>query len=307
MAFRRIFSLLACLLCASAAHAEQMRSGGQQRTWTAQVPAGAHALPLVLVLHGNTQQGRDLRERTSWAATAAAQGFVVLFPDGLDRAWADLRSAPERGGASPPAGTDDAAFLLALVDRYVAAGSADPRRIYVAGVSNGGAMALSLACRHPDRFAAVASVVMAFTPTFAASCHPAWPIPVLMMNGSADPLIPYGGGLFHGRRRGAEYLSTAQTLAFWRKANGCAADDAGATRLPDRDPGDASTVTRIDSRCPRGGQVLLYRVDGGGHRMPDAMADARHPRLVDALLGVQNRDIAAPELIWRFFASQPAR
>jgi poly(3-hydroxybutyrate) depolymerase len=46
----------------------------------------------------------------------------------------------------------------------------------------------------------------------------------------------------------------------------------------------------------------LYRIDGGGHRLPDARADAEHTRLVDALLGPQNRDLDAPETIWRFFA-----
>jgi polyhydroxybutyrate depolymerase len=168
-------------------------------------------------------------------------------------------------------------------------------------------MALTLACRQPERFAAVASVVMELTKTVAAACHPARAIPVLLMNGSADPLIPYGGGGFHGRREGADYLSTPDTLAFWRRANACEARDAGSQVLPDRDPGDRSTVTRIDSHCPRGRGVVLYRIDGGGHRLPDVRADAQHPRLVDAVLGPQNHDIDAPELIWQFFASAASR
>jgi len=307
MKLRFLPCLLLAASLASPVHAEQMRSGGQARSYTAIVPPGARGLPLVLVLHGNLQQGSDMRERTSWAQVAARHGFVAVFPDGLNRSWADLRSAQERGGHSPPAGTDDAAFLLALVDHYVAAGIADPHRIYVTGVSNGGAMTMTLACRHPERFAAAASVVMEFTPTVEAACHPSRPIPLLLMNGTADPLIPYAGGRFHDRRKNADYLSTPDTLAFWRKANGCQAGDAKQSALPDRDRSDRSTITRIDSRCPAGREVVLYRVDGGGHRLPDDMADAQHPRLVDALLGPQNRDIGAPELIWQFFASQPAR
>jgi len=301
--------LLTALALASAggARAEELRIGGQLRTFTDVLPANAKRVPLVLVLHGNLQQGNDMREHTSWAQAAARQGFAAVFPDGLNRSWADLRTAHERGGNSPPAGTDDVAFLLALVDRYVAAGIADPHRVYVTGVSNGGAMTMTLACQHPERIAAAASVVMELTPTVAAACHPARPVPMLMMNGTADPLIPYAGGRFHDRRAGADYLSTIDTLAFWRRANACDAADAKSVALTDGDRSDRSSVTRIESHCPAGAEVLLYRIDGGGHRMPDRIADAKHPRLVDALLGVQNRDIDAPELIWQFFARQPPR
>jgi polyhydroxybutyrate depolymerase len=298
------WSLLVLLLAAFAlpARADEMRIGGHTRTWSAVMPPQARPLPLVLVLHGNTQQGADMRERTSWADTATRHGFVALFPDGLNRAWADLRGPDERGGGSPPAGTDDVAFLLALVDRYVAAGVADPQRIYVTGVSNGGAMTMTLACEHPERFAAAASVIMNFTPTVAAACTPKQPIPLLMMNGSADPLVPYDGGHSRMRRAGASFWSSTQTLSFWREHNGCADADAGRQELADLDHDDGSTVTRIDSRCPAGHEVVLYRVNGGGPRLPDRVADARHSGLVDALLGPQNHDIAAPELIWQFFA-----
>lgn len=301
MTFRCL--LLALLLaCAHAAHADELHIDGTTRTYSAIVPAHAHALPLVLVLHGNTQQGRDVRARTSWAALAAREHFVVVFPDGLDRAWADLRTPDERLGGSPPAGTDDTAFLVALARHFVDAGIADRHRVYAAGVSNGGAMALTLACLRPDTFAAIASVAMEFTPGAMARCAPGRALPVLLMNGTADTLIPFAGG--HGGRRGtgAEYLSTGRTLAFWRQRNGCAATDAAQVPLPDIDATDHSTVTRIESRCPAGADVVLYRVDGGGHRWPDRMADARHPRLVDAILGPQNHDIDGPGLAWRFLA-----
>ena len=184
----------------------------------------------------------------------------------------------------------------------MASGAADPRRIYVTGVSNGGAMTMSLACRHGERFAAAASVIMALTPGMAAACTPAPRLPMLLMNGTADPLIPYEGGRGRIGRGGTPYWSTADTLAFWRQANGCEPGDAAIEALPDHDPRDGSTVTRIGSRCPANFDVQLVRIDGGGHRMPGREADARHPRSVDALLGRQNHDVDGPELIWAFFA-----
>jgi polyhydroxybutyrate depolymerase len=71
--------------------------------------------------------------------------------------------------------------------------------------------------------------------------------------------------------------------------------------LDDRDKSDQSTVTRISARCPPGRDVVLYRINGGGHRMPGSFPDARFPRMVNAFLGPQNRDIDGAETIWAFF------
>jgi len=51
--------------------------------------------------------------------------------------------------------------------------------------------------------------------------------------------------------------------------------------------------------------VVLYRINNGGHRMPGAFPDARFPRFVNALLGPQNRDIDGAETIWAFFRKFP--
>lgn len=75
--------------------------------------------------------------------------------------------------------------------------------------------------------------------------------------------------------------------------------------MPDRAPADQSTVTRISSRCPRGHDVVLYRVNHGGHRMPGFAPDARFPKVATSLLGPQNSDIDGAETIWTFFSQFP--
>ena len=299
---RRAAILLAGLLAiaASAADAATFESGGVRRTYTAIVPKTTPA-PLVLILHGNTQQGEDMRSRTSWPDVAKREGFVAVFPDGLDRSWADFRGDAGRVGRSPPAGTDDVAFLTALVLKFVHDGLADPKRIYVTGVSNGGHMTMTLACTHAELFAAAASVIASFTDVMVGACKPSRPIPMLMMNGTADPLIAYGGGRGTSRYAVPNVVSTEATIAFWRKNHGCAATDRRSTTFPDKDREDSSTVTRIESDCPDGRDVVLYRIDGGGHRMPGSFPDARFVRAVDALLGPQNHDIDGAETIWAFF------
>lgn len=279
---------------------DELTIGGVKRTFKVQL-ASQRPAPLVLALHGNSQQGRDMEVRTSWPAVAKRENFIAVFPDGLNRSWADLRGSGARSGSRPPAGTDDIAFMMAIIDRLVKDGIADPHRIYATGLSNGGAMALSLACRHPDKFAAVAPIIVNMTDPFAEACKPGRPIPLLMMNGTDDPLIPYNGGLGTSRLAVPGFWSTAQTVALWRKLNRCATQDANATDLPDRNKDDHSTVTRIASTCPPGQDVVLYRVNGGGHRMPGGFPDAVAARLFNAMLGPQNRDIDGAETIWDFF------
>jgi polyhydroxybutyrate depolymerase len=290
--------------CAHAVLADTIVTDGVTRTFAAQLSDNRPA-PLVIVLHGNTQSGADMANRTSWPDVAKREKFGVVFPDGLHRAWADLRPNAKRAGRAPPEGTDDVGFIVALVEKFIADGSADPKRIYVTGVSNGGAMTMTMICARADLFAAAASVIINLTDESARACHPSRPVPMLMMNGTADPLIPYQGGRGTSRFAVAGFWSTPKTLDFWRRANGCDLQDADAVDLGDRDPADQSTVTRISSRCPPGRDVALYRVNNGGHRMPGSSADARFPRVVNYLLGPQNHDIDGAETIWEFFRKFP--
>ena len=78
--------------------------GGVARSFVAQLPDTKPA-PLVIVLHGNTQTGADMMTRTSWPAVAKRERFGVVFPDGLNRAWADLRGPNAPAGPRPRAPT----------------------------------------------------------------------------------------------------------------------------------------------------------------------------------------------------------
>ena len=287
-------------LQAGPATADSIDAGGVTRTYTTVVPEQKPA-PLVLVLHGNTQQGADMVQRTSWPDVARRERFAAVFPDGLNRSWADLRAKKERIGRMPPEGTYDIAFLSALIESFVTDGLADPKRIYVTGLSNGGAMTMSMACARADIFAAAAPVIINLTDGLASGCQPSRPVPLLLMNGTQDPLIPYGGGKGTSWLAVDGFWSTANTVHFWRGKNGCEPGDASSTGLTNRDPSDGSTVTLISSTCPAGRDVLLYRVNGGGHRFPSPRPDARMPRLVDTFLGTQNHDIDGAEVIWEFF------
>jgi polyhydroxybutyrate depolymerase len=299
--FRLVAILAICWGCPALADTIDIK--GVARSYSVQLSATKPA-PLVIVLHGNTQTGADMA-RTSWPDVAKREGFGVIFPNGLNRAWADLRPNTKRAGRAPPEGTDDIGFIVALIEKFIADGAADPRRIYVTGLSNGGAMTMTMICARADLFAAAATVIFNLTDDMAASCHPAKPVPMLMINGTADPLIPYEGGRGTSRFAVPGFWSTQQTFDFWRRVNGCDAQDAAMVDLDHRDPSDPTTVTRISAHCPKGRDVVLYRVNKGGHRMPGYSSDVRFPRIVNMLLGPQNRDIDGAEIIWEFFRKFP--
>jgi polyhydroxybutyrate depolymerase len=299
-----LVAILVMTSVAGPAFADSISVDGATRTFTAQLPETRPA-PLVIVLHGNTQSGEDMVTRTAWPSVAKRERFGVVFPDGLNRAWADLRPNGKRASRVPPDGTDDVAFIAKLVAKFVSDGSADPRRIYVTGISNGGAMTMTMICKRAELFAAAASVIMNLTDESAAACHPSRPVPILMMNGTADTLVPYRGGRGTSRFAVDGFWSTEQTLAFWQRANGCDEQETTRVDLDDRDATDHSTVTRIVSHCPTGRDVVLYRVNEGGHRMPGRFSDARFPRMVDYVLGPQNHDIDGAEVIWEFFKRFP--
>ena len=300
----RIGSLVALTLAVAPAHADTIDINGVTRTFIVQPPAKKPA-PLVIVLHGKTQRGTDMIMRTAWPLIAKRDGFAVVYPDGLNNAWADSRPEERRALRGPPEGTGDVAFITGLIEKLVANGVADARRVYVTGVSNGAAMAMTLVCTRADLFAAGASVIMNLTDESAGACHPSRPTPMLIMNGTVDPLVPYEGGRSSSYFAADGFWSTAKTLAFWRKINGCETADAQTTDLDDKNLSDQSTVTRISSRCPKGHDVVLYRVNNGGHRMPGMFPDANFPKVANGLLGPQNGDIDGADTIWAFFSRFP--
>jgi poly(hydroxyalkanoate) depolymerase family esterase len=133
--------------------------GTPERRWRLYVPTrrtGASAAPLLVFLHGCTQDADDAARGTRLDALAERHGVVVLYPEqpaGANalRCWNWFDPAHQQRGSGEPA------MLAALVDRVAREQRVDRTRVHVAGVSAGGAMALLLASGHPERFASATS------------------------------------------------------------------------------------------------------------------------------------------------------
>lgn len=282
-------------LVAGLAHAVETRRltldhDGAARAYILDAAPGLRDAPLLIVLHGGIGGAEFVRRRAN--VSLAWKGWAVAWPSAVDE-WNDGRR--DWLGRSYGSG-DDLGFLRALVARLSAEGLVDPGRVFVAGPSIGGVMALRLLCEAPDLIAGAAVAIAALPEGY--DCPPGPPRPVLFLHGDADPLMPPEGGPVGGRSlfvrdRGAVIAAetTAERLA---RRNGCEGFDAVA--LPDRASDDGSTVVRRDHRgCAA--PFVHYVVQGGGHAWPGARAS----RLGDAIIGATNRDISATAVVERFF------
>ena len=249
---------------------------------------GDGAQPTVLVLHGATGNAAYTARSSGFAEAAARRGFNAVFPGGVSRQWNDGRT----GGHG---GADDVEFLRALVARLVADRIAQPDRILVAGISNGGMMSFTMACKAAELFAGVGTVI-ASMPAGIEPCA-LKPMPLVMVNGIADPMVPFeGGGVGFKGGRGT-VRSVDKTAAAFVGIDGCDAKPSSQV-IARRDPSKKTSVTKIDwSGCKPGTSVTLFRVEGGGHAVAGRGA-------LSGLLGPSTDDIVAADVIIDAFAAQ---
>lgn len=193
------------------------------------------------------------------------------------------------GGENHPSPADDNAFIDQLLDKLSSEYSVDASRVYAAGLSDGGFMAFRLGCTMADRFAAIAAVGAAMPKTM--TCLPSHPLPVLMMNGTSDPIVHYGGG--HVGRY--PVLSAEDSAKYWAKLDGCQSKPQRQTLSPREKSGMKTPVDTYDD-CQKGAQVALYSIDGGGNTWPGG-----EQYLVEKVIGKTSNDLNANDVIWSFF------
>lgn len=265
--------------------------GGRTRSYLLHLPPGPRVpRPLVVLLHGRSGNGAGEARLSSFDAIADSVGALVAYPDGYHRSWADGR------GATPAdrAGVDDVAFFRALVGDVAARWPVDSSRIYVAGMSNGGFMTERLVCDAADLIAGAGVVAATLGKTLAARCHPVRPVPVLTINGTDDPLVPYAGGTLGGGR--GEVLGAEASLTAWAAWNRC----TGTPRVREGadTAGDGTTVSERRYACPGGADVVGITIVHGGHAWP-----AGPQYLPKAFIGASSRNLDGSRTLWTFFAA----
>jgi polyhydroxybutyrate depolymerase len=173
----------------SAADGEPQRLtvGAEERRYLLDAPAarGDRPLPIVFAFHGYRGTAENLRLGTGWGTRAARDGFIAIHPDGHE--GVHLLGSVGRGWDLGVQETRDLEFVQGLLGRLERERCVDRRRIYATGMSNGAFFANLLGCKLADRLAAIAPVAGAMP---LPACAPARPIPVLLIFGRADDIVP---------------------------------------------------------------------------------------------------------------------
>jgi polyhydroxybutyrate depolymerase len=283
--------------------------GGITRTYVVHVPTKLPpSAPLVLSFHGHFSTGEQQSLLTHFDSLSNRYGFIIVYPDGIDRSWNDGRVQDK--------GADDIAFVKALIGDFAGRYHIDPKRIYATGFSNGATFSQYLGCFMADQIAAIAPVSGYMPVDDVAGCRPSRPISVLEIGGTADPIEPYKGGEVRiGYLDRGAVLSAEDSLAIWRKNAGCPASAAVAPLKPigpvsggpgpgargSPEPADGTRVmTATYAPCHARTGVVLYTVVGGGHAWPGG--PQYFPR---AFIGTASQTFDASQAIVDFFYAHP--
>lgn len=307
-------------------------TGWPNRGYLLHVPPGYTCIrprPVVIALHGGGSNKEAMRLLTCPSgraddpqcldALADREGFIVVYPDGTENLlWRTFNATnwgPGPGGWTPTGGyacvsgracetnVDDVAYFNALLDDLQNVVNVDETRVYVTGISNGAAMAHRLGCELSSRIAAIAPVAGGNQYAHFRPCTPPRGVPVIQFHGTADPAWGYGTGSQDLDLNGEGIaVSVPRTIAGWVARDGCV---SGGTieDLSDLDQSDGSTVTRVRyDGCRDGAEVVLYRINGGGHMWPDGF---QWDTVFPGEYGPTNRDINGNEVMWAFFQAHP--
>jgi polyhydroxybutyrate depolymerase len=248
--------------------ADQLVVNGHTRTYVLERPATKGPQPTIVMLHGARGTGAAIAQSSKLGTLAPQQGFVAVFPDGLRPQWNFFLPGKELefyAKASKAVGgvSDDGAFLTSLIADLVQRGIADPQRIYLAGESSGSLMALRMLCTNANLFAGAALLAPAMPERVGSDCHPSRPVPVLLIKGTNDEVLPYSGGLIEPEETFLVW-GNDRLVSFLKQVNNHPGPPQSSV-FPRNIP---NTVT-IDRWMACSGTLLtVYRVIDGPHIAP---------------------------------------
>ncbi|MCU1346322.1 MAG: lipoprotein, partial [Acidimicrobiia bacterium] len=241
---------------------------GRARTYHLYVPSTitpasstSHPVSLLVALHGGEGSGSQFEKTSGFDGLAEANGFIVVYPDGLGTGSAGAVNRTWNGGdccgVAARLAVDDVAFIRTVIDATRTKYRVDPARIFVTGHSNGGIMAYRLACELPNEIAAIA---VQSTSLELSSCHPASPVSLLHIHGTADQNIPLSGGNGTNANTVVNFNPPLAGIELIATADGC---QPKPTTSADRSNPDLS----IDrwAGCAAGTEVEFIKVSGAAH------------------------------------------
>jgi len=260
---------------------EWVRSGGENRTYVLRLPPSyeeGQPAPLLILFHGAGDTGAGFQAAIAMDSIADEAGFITVYPDGLNGVWY----------------REDVRFTRTLIAHLSEGLSVEAERIYAAGFSRGAKLGFYLACAMSTELAGVASVGATMLLSTAQACNPSHGIPIIFIQGTADPVSPWNGATVGND----VLLPMSETVSAWTWFNECP-DDPIVESLPDTVEDGTQVQTSLYESCRDGSEVMLYTVHGGGHTWPGS------PYEWPAWTGTVSREINAGDEIIEFFQRHP--
>jgi polyhydroxybutyrate depolymerase len=287
---------------------------GVTRAYQLHVPPQAAAgkpLPLVMNLHGDTQNGFLEEAQTGMDSNADQNGYLVVYPNGT-RVSKVLTPDPVAKQAQygwnagyccalPEAKKiNDVGFLLKVIADVAKRTPVNLRKVYVTGISSGGMMANALAAQAAGHIAAVASVE---GPLEIPTIHPSRGVPAMEFASVTDPIVPFKGT---PNKNPKLVLSAQEGVNQWVKADGCSTTPHTSPTIVGAAGSTSAglTATLITyTGCKGGEEVDFWKQSGSGHVWPGTPLNIGTDTKAYILGGVGRGTtlINANELMWTFF------
>jgi polyhydroxybutyrate depolymerase len=249
--------------------ADSIRIDQNYRSFYFEKPAGGSAQTLVFVLHGSGGNGQNMAAATpKLSEKARTENVLLVYPNGYKRYWNECRKAAS--SLANQENVDESAFFSGMIEYFAEKYKIDKQRVFAMGTSGGGHMCYKLALTMPEKFRGVAAFIANLPDDENMDCPESGkPIPVMIVNGTADPINPYEGGMM----KGGNFImgtvrSTDQSLRYWSQLAGYKGEPVKES-VPDNDPNDGKTIERYTFKSKGKPEVTLLKVIGGKHDYPN--------------------------------------
>ena len=209
-----------------------------------------------------------LRRAAKLEELSHTENVLCVYPDGYKKYWNECRKASN--AVANLENIDENSFFDGMINYFATTYHINPKQVFAVGTSGGGHMAYKLALTMPKKFRAITAIIANLPDSANMDCSEARvPIPVMIVNGTADPVNPYNGGevVIPNTILGT-VRSTENTFHYWARLDGYKGEPV-KTLLPDTDPTDGKTIERYTYLAKGKPEVVLLKVIGGKHDYPN--------------------------------------
>ncbi len=300
-------------LTAGTTYTFYLRSSGARRSYRLHLPpaaASGRVLPLVLNLHGATQNGWLQEVQSGMDSSADQNGYLVAYPNGT-KVSKVLTPDPVAGqdqyswdagvccGLPVTRHINDVVFLEQVISDIETRTAVDRSRIYVTGMSAGGMMAYAMAAQDAGQIAAIASVAGQVE---LPNIHPTQAVPTMEFHSVDDPIAAWSGVPSPDPK---DRYSVMQGIHKWVVADKCSRrphDSPKVVGVPGTESAGETATLVAYSGCAAGAEVALWRLTGSGHVWPGAPFNLGPPQTW-ILQGVGRGTVLvdANQVMWDFF------